>query len=63
MHRILITIALAVPITSCASSKGNVYPLDPDYLRPSTFFVEIQKIATSYPELAKLHLIGLSSVA
>ncbi len=45
---------------SCASTRGNVYPLPAGYLRQAELFARLQKLLEITPGLAKLHVIGFS---
>ena len=59
---LLTSIVLLPQLCSCARTKGNVYPLDRAYLRPTQLNTELHRLAKEHPGLVKLHLLGLSTV-
>jgi len=47
-------------LASCASAKGNMYPLASKYLRQDNLLAELSRIANLNPALAQLRIIGFS---
>lgn len=52
---------LFIILASCATVKGNVYPLDKEYLRAEELPAKLNKVAEINPNLVSLKIIGFSS--
>lgn len=52
---------LFVILASCATVKGNVYPLDKAYLRAEELPARLNRVREMNPNLASLKIIGFSS--
>lgn len=50
----------ALLASTCAGTRGNVYPLDGAYLRSGSMFTRLQKIMDLNPALVRLNIIGFS---
>lgn len=58
---LLSILALFLTLASCATVKGNVYPLDKEYIRAEELPGELNRVVALNPNLVNLRIIGFSS--
>jgi hypothetical protein len=61
LFHLAITFLAFISLASCATAKGNVYPLGSGYLRQDKLFEELTRIAGLNPALVQLRIIGFSA--
>jgi len=62
MILLLICLIVCISLMSCTGTKGNVYPLERDYISHTDLYSRLSELAQLQPALLQLRIIGFSSV-